>query len=155
MNLDSPFPEANADSMRFWAVTVALLLTSAVAQEFPREYLIRLPGADFPASLKAKGVTPLQHEGRLWAVRASDAKALRQTTEDITAATSVTIELEPQANINQAIADAGGIVTRSFRAVSAVTAFLPTNKIAEIQKLPGVKRVHKNHSYRAFQAHQE
>jgi hypothetical protein len=141
--------------MRVWAVTVALLLTTAVAQQFPREYLIRLSGSEFPASLQAKGVTPLHHEGRLWAVRASDEQALRQTTEEITPATSVTIELQSRANVNQAIADAGGVVVRTFRGVSAVTAFLPTNKIAEIQKLPGVKRVHKNHSYRAFQTHQE
>jgi hypothetical protein len=155
INLDTRLSEANAGSMRLWAVPFVLLLTTAVAQQLPREYLIRLPGSDFPAGLRAQGVTPLHHEGKLWAVRASNEKALRLTTEEITPATRVTVELQPQANINQAIADAGGIVTSALSSVPAVSAILPTNKIAEIQKLPGVKRVHKNRSYRASDVDQE
>jgi hypothetical protein len=141
--------------MKFWLAAVALALTSAAAAQSSREYLVRLPATEFPASLRARGIIPLQHEGKLWAVRASDEKILRQTTEEITAAAKVTIELQPGANISQAITEAGGLVTRNYRSVSAVTAFLPTSKIGEIQKLPGVKRIHKSRAYQAFQADHE
>jgi hypothetical protein len=140
--------------MKFWLAAVALALTSAAAQQSPREYLIRLPDKEFPAGLRAQGITPLRHEGKIWAVRAPEA-ALRQTTEEMTPATSVTIQVQPAADITKAITDAGGFVTRTYRSVSAVTAFLPTSKIGEIQKLPGVKRIHKSRAYQAFQADQE
>jgi hypothetical protein len=141
--------------MKFWLAAVVLALTSAAAQQSSREYLIRLPSTDFPARLRAQGITPLQHEGGLWVVRASDERILRQSTEEVVPAASVTIELQPGANISQAIVDAGGLVTRSYRSVSAITAFLPTSKIEEIQKLPDVKRVHKSRAYQAFEADHE
>jgi hypothetical protein len=95
-----------------------LLLPAAIAQKPARNYLIRLSDSDFPAGLRAKGITPLQHLGNVWAVRTSDEEILRQTTEDVTPADSVTIELQPGAkDITRAIADVGGVVTRTYHSI--------------------------------------
>jgi len=81
-SLDRPVPQANAENMKLLAVS--LVLVAANAQEPLREYLIRLNDADFPASLRAKGIAPLHHAGNVWAVRTSGKKTLRQTTEEFT-----------------------------------------------------------------------
>jgi hypothetical protein len=148
--LDRPVPQANAESMKLLAVSLVLLF-AANAQEPYREYLIRLNDADFPASLRAKGITPLHHAGNIWAVRTSDKKTLRQTTEEFTPATNITIEFQPGSkDMAHAVVEAGGIVTRDYHSISAMSAIVPTSKIGDIQRLPGVKRVHKTRAYSAF-----
>ena len=138
-------------------VSLALLLmTAANAQEPPREYLIRLGASAFPASLRAQGITPIHHSGKVWAVRTSDEKTLRQTTEEVTPATSVIIELQPNElqdnaqGVIRAVAAADGLLTRRYHSISAVSAIVPTSKIGDLQKLPGVKRIHKDHSHSAL-----
>jgi hypothetical protein len=147
--------QANAGSMKFWAAAslALLLLTVASAQRAAREYLVRLPDGDFPNSLRAQGIKPIHHAGRVWAVRAIDEEILKRTTESITPAISVVIEFQPSAkDIAGAIADAGGIVTRAYDSTPALAAVVPTSKIVELQNIPGVKRVNKTRSYRGFHA---
>jgi hypothetical protein len=128
-----------------------LFLFAASAQELPREYLVRLGGAETPASLRAKGITPLHHKGEVWVVRTFDEKALRQITKEISPAITVTIEFQSGAeNIERAITDAGGILTRTYRSVPAMSAVIPSSRLADIQKLPGIKRIRKNREYRAL-----
>ena len=81
----------------------------------------------------------------MWAVRLSDDQFLRTTTETFTPAIRVTFELQPGADdISGAIIDAGGVVTRAYHAVPALTAFVPSAKIPELQRLPGVKKLRKS-----------
>jgi hypothetical protein len=128
-----------------------VLMTAATAQELPRDYLIRLNDSDFPASLRAKGILPLHHAASIWAVRTSNQEALRETAEAVTTAINITIELQPGAkDVARAITNDGGIVTRRYQTLSEMSAIVPTSKLADIQKLPGVKRVRKSRSYPAL-----
>jgi hypothetical protein len=140
--------------MKLWAgASLALLLASpAATQKTSNEYLVRLTQSDsaFPIKLRSAGIIPLQHDGRVWVVRATDEKALRQTTEiqDVTPAVRVLIELDPRAQaISGVITKAGGIVTHNYRSVPAVAAVLPMSKVMEIGRLPGVKRMSKGHTF--------
>lgn len=135
------------------AVSLALMLVPlAATQKISHEYLVRFDSnSSFPAQLRSSGVIPRHHDGQVWAVQASDESALRRTTQiqAVIPATSVMIELQPGArDITRAIADAGGIVTRSYQSISAVAAIVPTAKIGDIRNLLGVKRVNKSRSYR-------
>lgn len=156
--LDVELRWANAWGMRcFAAAGLALFLVlSAAAQTSKHPYLVRLNTSEFPGELRSKGVTPLRHRGQLWAVLATDEDVLRQTTEDVVPASNVTIEVQPgSAGITQAIIHAGGIVTHTYRSVSAVAAIVPTSKVGELQHLPGVKRLSKGRVYRTFPNVQE
>jgi hypothetical protein len=140
--------------MKLWAgVSLALLLVSlAATQKSTNEYLVRLtqPGSAFPVQLRSAGIMPLQHDGQVWVVRVKDEKVLRQTTEiqDVTPAVRVLMELDPRAKaISGVITKAGGIVTHNYRSVPAVAAVLPMSKVTEIERLPGVKRISKGHTF--------
>lgn len=129
-----------------------------MAQKPSREYLVRFADENFPASLRAAGITPLHHAGQVWAVRTSDEKALRQTTEiqEFVPAVSVIIQLRSDSpGMTTAIRNAGGIVVRSFRNVQAVSAILPMARVGEIQRLPDVRRVIKEHPLLPLQSPSE
>jgi hypothetical protein len=147
--------------MKLWAaVSLALwLVPVAPAQKVSHEYLVRFSSdSSFPAELRSSGVVPLHHEGQVWAVRASDENVLRQLTEidDVIPATRVIIEFRPGVgDLTRAITEAGGIVTRAYQSSPLLAAFVPTTKIGDIQRLPGVKRVNKSRSYVGFHAARE
>jgi hypothetical protein len=137
-----------------WGITaVFVVVTVALGQLPAHEYLIDVTGPDFPVDLRAAGVTPIAHDGDLWAVRAEDENSLRKTTEitGVTRAASVIIELKPGSQrVAQSVREAGGIVTRTFQSRPILAAVLPANKVLELQSLPGVKRIRKSRSYSAF-----
>lgn len=148
---------ANAGRVKLWvALSLALVLvTVTAAQEPPREYLVRMADANFPDKLRVAGISPLHHSGQIWAVRASDEKVLSRNTElqDVTPATVVVIELQPGAkNASRMIEDAGGIVFRTYRSAPLIAAIIPTKKIGELQRLPGIKRINKSRFYEPFRA---
>ena len=156
--LDTRLRAANADDMKFW-LAAALAMWFVAAAPPPADagqYLVRLQDSGFPSRLRDQGIKPLYHSGQLWAVQAEDEKALRQSTEDAVPATSVMIELQPGSEeLALAIAAAGGIVTRTYNHVLALSAILPTARIGEIQKLRGVKRLHKIRAYEALRMPRE
>ena len=112
---------------------------------------LKSPNADFAATAQAHKAQVIAHSGSNlnWWLKAEDCPALRALPDvaSVSAPSSVIVSLNRGAPLPKAdIEKLGGIVYHDFASISAASIVLPSEKVAALAALPGIKQVREDRS---------
>jgi hypothetical protein len=143
---------------------ILLLVLAGASQNDPfvakrpqaREYLIVLqaPDHNFGSQLLGKGIAPAREAAHAWLAKFSfDREAeVRQMrgVKDIKPGVAVLIQLESGStteDLKTRLEALHGVITGTYSNLPTIAAVLPLESMAEVRKLPGVKKVSKQKAY--------
>ena len=143
--------------MRFFLILLSLIsalpLLAQSSEPASSDCLVALksPNADFAAIAQAHQAQVIAHsDSNLnWWIKTADCSALRAIpeVESVTTPTTVIVSLNRGATLPKAdIEKLGGIVYHDFASISAASIVLPSDKLAALAVLPGIKQVREDRS---------
>lgn len=136
----------------FSLISAAPLLAQS-SETASNECLLTLksPSDDFAATAQAHKAQVIAHsDSNLnWWLKAEDCSALRDLPEvvSVSTPTTVIVSLNRGATLPKTeIEKLGGIVFHDFASISAASIVLPSDKLAALAALPGIKQVREDRS---------